>query len=255
VPRPIPYGPAPEQVGDLWLPDAANGALPVAALWHGGGYVPQADRMIMEAIARDLCHHGWAVWNLEYRRLGSGGGWPQTFTDVADGLDRLAELRDEGEPLDLERVVAIGFSAGGPLALWSAARDHCRVCPAAVVSQAGIVDLEAVARDNDIDAYVGRWLGDPDGHPEVYGAANPAALLPIGVPLLLVHGEADENVPPEMATAFAERARAAGDDAEAVVVDGAGHFDHLDATSEAWRVARDWLSRIASGAWDKRPSP
>ena len=254
MPRPIPYGPSPDQVGDLWLPDAADGALPVVALWHGGGYVPQADRMIMEAIAADLVEHGWAVWNLEYRRLGSGGGWPQTFTDVADGLDRLEQLRDEGEPLDLDRVVAVGFSAGGPLALWAAARKDCRVCPAAVVSQAGIVDLEATARDDGIQAYVGRWLGDPDEYPKVYAAADPAALLPIGVPLLLVHGDADENVPPEMATGFAERARAAGDEAEAMVVPGAGHFDHLDAQSEAWRVAREWLSPIASGAWREHPS-
>jgi acetyl esterase/lipase len=243
LPRPIPYGAASEQVGDLWLPDGRNGALPVAALWHGGGYVPEANRAGMEGIARDLCRRGWAVWNLEYRRLGSGGGWPQTFADVADGLDRLEALRAEGEPLDLDRVVAIGFSAGGPLALWSAARGEGRVHPAAVVSQGGIVDLEAVARDDGIEAYVVRWLGHPDEHPEVYAAADPSALLPLGVPALLVHGEADENVPPAMSVGFAARARAAGDDAEAVVVPGAGHFDHLDPGSEAWAAVTRWLER------------
>jgi len=241
VARPFPYGPAPEQVGDLWLPDAGDGPLPVAVLWHGGGYVPEADRAIMEPLARDLCRRGWATWNLEYRRLGSGGGWPQTFTDVADGLDRLAALRDEGEPLDLERVVAIGFSAGGPLALWAAARADGRVHPVAAVSQGGIVDLEATARDDGIEAYVGRWLGDPDAETVVYAAANPAALLPVGVPVLLVHGAEDENVPASMATSFAERARAAGDDAEAVVLDGVGHFDHLDPESEAWATVLRWL--------------
>jgi pimeloyl-ACP methyl ester carboxylesterase len=248
VARPIPYGPAPEQVGDLWLPDDADGPRPVAALWHGGGYVPEAGRAIMEPLARDLCRRGWAAWNLEYRRLGSGGGWPQTFTDVADGLDRLAGLRDDGEPLDLDRVVAVGFSAGGPLALWSAARHEGRVHPAAVVSQGGIVELEAVARDDGIEAYVGKWLGDPDAVPEIYAAVDPAALLPLGIPILLVHGEADENVPPSMSTGFAERARAAGDDAEAVVVAGAGHFDHLDPASEAWAVVTGWLDRLPAGA-------
>jgi acetyl esterase/lipase len=244
VPRPIAYGAAPEQVGDLWLPDGAGGPRPVAALWHGGGYVPEADRAIMGGIAGDLCRRGWAVWNLEYRRLGSGGGWPQTFTDVADGLDRLAALADEGEPLDLGRVVAIGFSAGGPLALWSAARDEARVRPVAVVSQAGIVDLEAVARDDGIDAYVARWLGDPDADGDVYATANPAGLLPLGVPSLLVHGDADENVPPSMSTGFAERARAAGDASTAIVVPGARHFDHLDPDSEAWRAVVEWLEAL-----------
>ena len=241
--RPIPYGPAPEQVGDLWLTDAGDGALPVAVLWHGGGYVPEADRAIMEPLARDLCRRGWAAWNLEYRRLGSGGGWPQTFTDVADGLDRLAALRDDGEPLDLERVVAIGFSAGGPLALWAAGRRDGEVHPCAVVSQGGIVDLEVTARDDGIEAYVARWLGDPDAESVVYAAANPAALLPLGVPMLLVHGAEDENVPPSMATSFAQRARDAGDDAEAVVLDGAGHFDHLDPDSEAWATVVAWMER------------
>jgi pimeloyl-ACP methyl ester carboxylesterase len=248
MPRPIPYGPAPEQAGDLWLPDAPGGPLPVAALWHGGGYVPEADRAIMEPIARDLCLRGWAAWNLEYRRMGSGGGWPQTFTDVADGLDRLAELRDEGEPLDLDRVVAVGFSAGAPLALWSAARHEGRVRAAAVVSQAGIVDLETVARDDGIQAQVGSWLGDPDEDPEVYTAANPAGLLPLGVPILLVHGEDDENVPPRMSTRFAALAREAGDDAEAVLVPGTGHFDHLDPGSEAWAVVTGWLDRLPAPA-------
>jgi acetyl esterase/lipase len=241
VARPFAYGPAPEQVGDLWLPDADDGPLPVAVLWHGGGYVPEADRAIMEPLARDLCRRGWAAWNLEYRRLGSGGGWPQTFTDVADGLDRLSTLRDEGEPLDLARVVAIGFSAGGPLALWAAARHEGLVHPRAVVTQGGIVDLETTARDDGIEAFVVRWLGDPDAEREVYAATNPAALVPLGVPLLLVHGAEDENVPPSMATSFAERARAAGDEAEAVVLDGAGHFDHLDPGSEAWATVVEWL--------------
>src|SRR4051794_32901556 len=188
MPRPIPYGPAPEQIGDLWLPDARDGVHPVVALWHGGGYVPECNRALMEGVAQDLVERGWAAWNLEYRRLGSGGGWPQTFADAAAGLDRLASLRAEGEPLDLGRVVAIGFSAGAPLALWAAHRGDAEVQPAAVVSQAGIVDLEAVARDNGISAFVGRWLGDPDEVPEVYAAANPAALLPLGLATLLVHG-------------------------------------------------------------------
>src|SRR3954465_12843477 len=109
MPRPIAYGPAPAQTGDLWLADDEDGPLAVAVLWHGGGYVPECDRALMEGVARDLCRRGWGVWHLEDRGRGWGGGWPQPSADGAAGLDRRAALRDGGEPLDLDRVVGVGF--------------------------------------------------------------------------------------------------------------------------------------------------
>jgi acetyl esterase/lipase len=245
VPRPIPYGPSPEQVGDLWLPDPVDGPRPVAALWHGGGYVPEVDRSIMEGVAQDLCLRGWAAWNLEYRRVGSGGGWPQTFADAADGLDRLATLRDEGEPLDLDRVVAIGFSAGAPLALWAAARRDGAVRPVGAINQAGLTDLEGVARDGmESSGLVRALLGDPDDNPEPYAVANPARRLPLGIPQLHVHGDADEQIPVSFSESFAERAREAGDEVELIVVEGATHFDHNDPHSSAWKAVVGWLGRF-----------
>src|SRR4051794_18693702 len=83
-PWPPPCAPGPERGGALWRPARGDGRPPVAALWQGGGYVPEVDRTIMGGVAEDLCRRGWAVWNLEYRRVGSGGGWPQTFADAAD---------------------------------------------------------------------------------------------------------------------------------------------------------------------------
>ena len=246
MPRPIPYGSSPEQVGDLWLPDAPDGPRPVAALWHGGGYVPEVDRTIMEGLARDLCRRGWAAWNLEYRRVGSGGGWPQTFADAADGLDRLAQLRDEGEPLDLERVVTIGFSAGAPLALWAAARGNAAVRAIGAVNQAGLSDLEYVARHGDLESsgLVKALLGDPDENSEPYALASPVRRLPFGIPQLHVHGDADEQIPVALTERFVEKARAAGDDAELVIVPGAGHFAHNDPESAAWAAVVDWLERL-----------
>src|SRR5256885_7084341 len=111
VPRRIPYGASPEQVGDLWLPDAPGGPAPVVAIWHGGGYVPEVDRTIMEGVARDLCTRGWAAWNLEYRRVGSGGGWPVTFADAADGLDRLAQPHPQ---VQVDNAATPGLSARAP---------------------------------------------------------------------------------------------------------------------------------------------
>lgn len=245
----IAYGPGPEQVGDLALPDDADALAPVAVLWHGGGYVAEVDRQIMEGVVADLASRGFAVWNLEYRRLGSGGGWPATFDDAAAGLDHLAKLRDDGAAIDLDRVAGVGFSAGAALALWVAARRDGAVRLTRVVNQAGVCDLEWVARDGGISANVRDLLGDPDERSDVYAQANPARLLPLGVPQLHVHGDGDENVPVELAESFVERARAAGDQAELVVIPGAGHFAHNDPGDEAWRAVVRWLEATeAAGA-------
>jgi acetyl esterase/lipase len=237
----IPYGPSPEQVGELWLP-RGDGPHPVVALWHGGGYVPEVTRTIMEGVARDLCERGLAAWNLEYRRVGCGGGWPQTFADAADGLDRLATL---DAPLDLGRVATVGFSAGGPLALWAAGRAEAAVRPVLAVTQAGLVDLEHVARDGmESSSLVLALLGDPDEHARAYALGNPCANLPLGVPQLVVHGDADENIPVALSEHYVERARAAGDDAELIVIPGATHFDHNDPHSPAWAAVAERLERL-----------
>jgi acetyl esterase/lipase len=242
------YGPGPEQAGDLWLPSGATPAepVPVAVLWHGGGYVDEADRRIMEGLAADLTGRGWAAWNLEYRRLQTGGGWPATWDDAAAGIDRLAGLARDGAPLDLARVVAVGFSAGAPLALWAAARGDGAVRPAHVVNQAGLADLDDIARASGISGHVQRLLGDPDACAAIYARVNPTALLPLGVPSLHVHGDEDENVPVAVSRNFAGRARSAGDDATLVVVPGASHFTHLDPASDAWAAVVDWIGPAAA---------
>ena len=185
----------------------------------------------------DLAGRGWAVWNLEYRRVGrySGGGWPATFEDVAAGIDHLARL---DEPLDLDRVVAIGHSAGGHLALWAAAQPS-RVRLSAAVSQAGLVDLREAARRNLSDGAVRELLGgSPDERPDRYDAASPIELLPLDVPTLLVHGADDEVVPPDLSRAYARRATHL---CELVELAGVGHMEHLDPDGEAWRPVTEWL--------------
>ena len=190
------------------------------------------------------------MWNLEYRRIGwrSRGGWPATFEDVAAGIDALGEA---GERLDLDRVVAIGHSAGGHLALWAAARPGLpagapgaepRVRVAGAVAQAGVVDLREAARAGLSRGAAEILLGGPpDRVPERYELVSPIERLPLGVPQLLVHGDADESVPPSMARRYAERAVDAGDRCELVELPGCGHFEHLDPASRAWRAVTRWL--------------
>ena len=112
------YGDDPSQLGELFLPDG-GGPYAVVVVIHGGYWKARYDRSLMSGLCEDLVSRGIAAWNLEYRRVGNGGGWPETFADVASGIDLLAEL---DASLDLERVGAIGHSAGGHLALWAASR-------------------------------------------------------------------------------------------------------------------------------------
>jgi acetyl esterase/lipase len=208
----------------------------------------------MTDLCVDLAGHGLAAWNLEYRRVGSRGGWPTTFLDVAAGVDLLAQLE---APLDLSRVVAVGHSAGGHLALWAASRPTLpadapgadpRVVMRAAVSQAGLLDLTLAAGLTSSSTPTRALLGDPAAHYERYVLASPRERLPLGIPQLVLHGDRDNTVSMRIATSYAAAARDAGDPCELVVLSHTGHFEHIDAHSDAWHVARDWLIAQASAA-------
>src|SRR3954466_8997714 len=164
------YGPDASQFGDLY----EGGDRGVAVLIHGGFWRDRYDLTLMEPLAEDLVARGWTVWNIEYRRLGNGGGVPETLDDVAAAIDHLAELE-----VDTSRVVAIGHSAGGHLAAWAATREDPRAPVTAVISQAGVLDLQRAWELRLSDGVVGDFLkGDFGRLPE----ASPIERLPLGVP-------------------------------------------------------------------------
>jgi acetyl esterase/lipase len=240
VPSTHRYGDDPSQVADLHLPRGA-GPFPVAVVLHGGFWRDRYDRTLMDEVCADLAAHGWAAWNLEYRRLGSGGGWPATFADVGAGIDQLALTR---APIDIRRVVAIGHSAGGHLALWAATRAEPAVPVTAAVGQAAVSDLAAAARLG-LSAGVAAELlgGPPELVPDRYAAASPVERLPLGVPSLLVHGGRDDTVPVELSHGFQRAAVAAGDECALVVHEHDGHFEHIDPSTPAWATVTAWLAR------------
>ncbi len=226
----------------------------MAVVLHGGYWRARYDRSLMTELSLDLAAHGWAAWNLEYRRVGSGGGWPETFEDVAAGIDALAGIP---APLDLACVASLGHSAGGHLALWLAARATLpegapgagpRVQVQAAVSQAGVLDLLLAAQLAPSAQPTRALLGDPEQHADRYALASPRERLPLGIPQLVLHGERDDTVSVRIATSYAAAARAAGDPCELVLLSGTGHFEHIDASAPAWHVARDWLTAYASAA-------
>jgi acetyl esterase/lipase len=228
------YGAHRSQRADLYLPDC-DGPFPVAIAIHGGYWQARYTKRLEKPVAVDLTRRGLAVWNIEYRRLGQGGGWPNTFDDVAAAVDLLAELRDPR--LDLSAVTVFGHSAGGQLALWATARKDGAVRIGAVCAQAAVCDM--VAGGNAARQLMG---GAPDEVPERYAQADPMQLVPLGVPILLVHGAADATVPVKRSRRFAEAARAAGDDVQLIEPNPGGHRAHVDPRSEAWHVAAEWIA-------------
>lgn len=236
----IRYGDHEDNVCDLRLPDGA-GPHPVAVVVHGGFWRDPWTRDVMDTFALDLTRRGWATWNIEYRRVGGGGGWPLTLADVARAVDALTDIADDRR-LDLDRVTAVGHSAGGHLALWASSRhrlppgatgagDGVRVAKA--VSLAGVVSLEDAHRMNLGDGAVEALLRRPPDA-ERYATADPIRLLPTGVPTVLVHGETDDVVPIEIAVRYLEAASAAGDDVRLVSLPDVGHMELIEPSSTAW---------------------
>lgn len=231
------YGPDAAQFGDLYLP-AGPRAHGVAVIIHGGFWRAGYDLSLGAPLAADLAGRGYAAFNLEYRRVGNGGGWPTTLQDVSDGIDLLGTL-----DLDISRVVVIGHSAGGHLATWAAGRDKLpagapghepKVAVTAVVSQAGVLDLATAERQGvggtaELD-FLG---GTPVSVPERYAVADPIAQVPLRVPVLCVHSRADQAVPFAQSTAYVAAARAAGATARLAEVQG-DHFALIDPHSPAW---------------------
>jgi acetyl esterase/lipase len=237
------YGSHFHQFADLHVPEA-DGPFAVAVLLHGGFWRERHTLELMDDLARDLVARGWAAWNVEFRRVGevSGGGYPMTLADAGAAIDALAALDAR---LDLARVAAIGHSAGGQLALWAAARPDPAVRLAGVVAQAGVLDLRAAEHDPDGEDAVALFMGGLAAEvPERYADASPIERVPIGVPQLLVHGDADVRVPAATSRRYADAARAAGDDVELVLRAGEDHFVHLDPRRGAWAAVVDWLERL-----------
>ena len=249
----VSYGSDPVQFGDLRLP-SGSGPFPVAVVIHGGCWVSTfATLQNTSAFADALREAGVATWNVEYRRVGNaGGGWPGTFLDIAAAADHLRVLAEE-YPLDLSRVVAVGHSAGGHMALWLAARSRLpasselyRENPLPLL---GAVALGGPGDLRDFTTYAGSICGapvieqllggSPESVPERYAQASPVELLPFGVPQVLIVGTEDPTMPPRARDSYVTAATQAGDRAEVVAVPEAGHFEVVAPNTAAWSIVRD----------------
>ncbi|MGK2950697.1 MAG: alpha/beta hydrolase family protein [Acidimicrobiales bacterium] len=237
-PEVIEYGDAAAQRLELSRPPG-DGLWPVVVLVHGGFWQDGFDLDLMRPLVPSLVAEGWAVANIDYRGVGAGGGWPATLDDAAAATDALLGIDD----LDLGRLITLGHSAGGHLAVWLAARPQLppgapgsdpAVIASGAVAQAGVVDLVAAAEANLGGGATQSLLGgDPADHPDRYAAASPAALVPLGVPVELVHGVDDTIVALDQSRRYEATALAAGD--QVTLTETAGdHFSIIDPNTDDW---------------------
>ncbi|MEY9211890.1 alpha/beta hydrolase [Thermobifida halotolerans] len=252
----VRYGPHPDQVADVRFPRsaAAGEPAPLVLLWHGGFWRARHDRGYLEPVVADLVGRGFAVANVEYRRVGGGGGWPATLVDAAaaaEGVPRLVEREAPGL-VDRDRTVYVGHSAGGHLAVWVTLRDRLAeggpgrgTAPRVlgVVALAPVLDLAGAHRLGLGERAVQELMGGgPDDVADRYEHADPSLLGAPGTPVVLVHGDRDVRVPVEESRRYA-----AAHAARLVEVPGADHFAVVTPGSSAWPPVVDAL-RTLTGA-------
>jgi acetyl esterase/lipase len=261
IPRPpadhtLAYGPDTNQIGELRLP-AGPGPHPIVVLVHGGCWMPYAARYLA-AMGDELKKDGIASWNIEYRRIGQpGGGWPGTYLDVGHAIDHLRDLAAEHE-LDLDRVVVLGHSAGGHLAMWAGTRQRIDaksplfiprpLTIRGVINLAGTIDMteniahmEEKCRGPVVTDLMG---GPPNAVPDRYKEASANAALPLGVAQILIWGDQEDYVPRPLAEQYVSAARGAGDNARLVVVPETGHFETASPFTAAWPVVREAIRSL-----------
>jgi acetyl esterase/lipase len=234
--RTVRYGDDPNQFAELSLPEGEPRG--VVVVIHGGFWRAEYDLSLGRPLAESLVQHGWAAWNLEYRRVGNGGGGQATLDDVGAGIDALATV----EELDLGTVLALGHSAGGHLATLAGGRADAAVPVTGVLSQAGVINLDLAAREGLGAGAVELFLGHPYGPADA--SFDPIKQVPLDVPVHCIHGDGDTNVPINQSETYVEAARAAGADAALTRVSG-DHFVLIDPGSPTWQTQLEILSSLA----------
>jgi acetyl esterase/lipase len=230
-PETVRYGDDPSQLVELSVPDGTPRG--VVVVIHGGFWKSAYDLSLGRPLAVDLVAKGWVALNIEYRRVGNGGGVPDTLDDVRAAIATL-----DDQELDLTRVVMLGHSAGGHLAAWAGGAVDAVTH---VISQAGVLDLVAADQEGLGGGAVQAFLGHPAGPADA--GADPRQQLPLDVPVWCVHATDDDIVPISQSRDYVAAATAAGAQAELVEVSG-GHFVVIDPESDAWARTLEILDGI-----------
>lgn len=253
----IPYGDHPSQFGVLRMP-TLSGPSPVVITIHGGFWQSKYGLEENTPLDEDLTRRGYATWNVEYRRVGEeGGGWTGTFGDIIDAVNHLTQLKERFQ-LDLSRVIVLGHSAGGQLALWLASQTNkgqmsgiestLQIPIRGVISLSGVLDLRKMWEIHNgkgmvspVTTFIG---GSPQEVSERYSLASPIELLPLNIEQVLIHGELDRHVPVDLSVEYFRRANELGDKVRLVVLPEVEHFAVIDPSSSAWESVVNSLESL-----------
>jgi len=237
----LAYGADPNQFGDLRLPKGP-GPFAVVMNIHGGYWRAKYDLSHAGHLCAALTAKNLATWNVEYRRVGNpGGGWPGTFEDIARAYRFLPQIAKRYN-LDATKIVVMGHSAGGQLALCLAGHEPT---VKRAVSLAGVVDLQqAFDLHLSNDAVVDFLGGKPKDVPEHYREADPMQLKIPQATQWLIHGAADDTVPAFFSRNYAEQKKGSGEDVHYLEISTAGHFDLIDPRSTAWPKVEDTVRHL-----------
>jgi len=226
----ISYGAGSNQFGELRVP-TSSGPFPVVMHLHGGFWRGEYDFTLGNPVCEALVSRGVATWNLEYRRIGNpGGGWPGTFQDIRNGYRFISQIATKYR-LDSAKLLVMGHSAGGELALCLAAHEPYLK---RVISLAGVVDMEQAWELHLGNNAIGEFLGGtPKEVSEHYREADPMQLS-IKSTQWLIHGASDDVVPSSLSRNYTEQKRTRGEDVHYLEIASAGHIDLIDPHSAAW---------------------
>lgn len=253
----IPYGDHSSQFGVLRMP-TLSGLSPVVITIHGGFWQSKYGLEENTPLDEDLTRRGYATWNIEYRRMGEVGcGWTGTFDDIINAVNHLNQLKERFQ-IDLSRVIVLGHSAGGHLALWLASQinkdqmngiENALLIPIrSVISLAGVTDLRQMWKIHEdkgmispVTSFIG---GSPQEVSERYSLASPIELLPLNIEQILIHGELDRHVPVDLSVEYHRRALELGDKVSLVVLPDVEHFMVIDPSSSAWQSVINSLESL-----------
>jgi acetyl esterase/lipase len=238
----IHYGSDPLQFAELRF-SSGKKPWPVVMNIHGGFWRSAYDLGHTGHFCAGLTKAGFATYNVEYRRVGhSGGGWPGTFEDIRNAYGYLHQHAREMD-VDPERVVVMGHSAGGQLALCLAGHEPSLT---RAVSLNGVLDLQA-AYDFHLsnDAIVEFLYGTPQQVPEHYREASPMNLK-IAARQTIITGTSDDVVPPDFSRKYAEKKKLVGEHVGLIEIPKANHYDLIDPRTDAFQVVVQILPKLLS---------
>lgn len=246
---------------DLYLPAGAQrvDSIPLAILIHGGSWQSQVGAYTFDPLARELAHRGMAVYNVEYRRVGSGGGWPTTFLDIANALDHVVEVDKRFPQITTDDEVVIGHSAGAQLAVWGGTRhlledDEVGAKPAfrptRVVSIAGPLDLAYAATHGD-DRIITAIGGTPAEVASRYAMVDPIQNIDPDTPVIALHGGRDTTVAPENSRRYVDAVTRAGGRAKLVLFEDQDHVSLVSGGSSAYPRVLEIIRHVSSADLDE----